>query len=55
MHLSYSIFRQREKMSQWRSIAESYSEGQTVMKRTICPLGKLTDKDRMTRGKTSRE
>lgn len=43
MHLSYKTSKYKEKVYISYSIAESYREGNTVKKRTIWPLGKLTD------------
>lgn len=43
MHLSYSFSRYKEKKYKSYAIAESYREGKKVKKRTIWPIGKLTD------------
>ena len=44
MHLSYSFSRYKEKKYKSYAIAESYREGNKVKKRTIWPIGKLTDR-----------
>jgi transposase len=43
MHLSYSFSRYRGRKYKSYAIAESYREGKKVKKRTIWPIGKLTD------------
>lgn len=43
MHLSYSFSRYKGKKYKSYTIAESYREGKKVKKRTIWPIGKLTD------------
>jgi transposase len=43
MHLSYSFSTYKGKKYKSYTIAESYREGQKVKKRTIWPVGKLTD------------
>lgn len=43
MHLSYKTSKYKDKIYKSYSIAESYREGNTVKKRTIFALGKLTD------------
>ena len=43
MHLSYSFSRYKEKKYKSYAIAESYREGKKVKKRTIWPIGRLTD------------
>jgi transposase len=43
MHLSYSTSKYKGKVYKSYSIAESYRDGNKVKKRTICPIGKLTD------------
>ena len=43
MHLSYSFSRYKEKKYKSYAIAESYREGKKVKKRTIWPIGKLSD------------
>jgi transposase len=43
MHLSYKTSKYKTKIYKSYSIAESYRDGNTVKKRTIWPLGKLTD------------
>jgi len=43
MHLSYSISKYKDKTYKSYSIAESYRIGEKVKKRTIWPIGKLTD------------
>lgn len=43
MHLSYSFSRYKEKKYKSYAIAESYRVGKKVKKRTIWPIGKLTD------------
>jgi len=43
MHLSYSFSRYKRKKYKSYAIAESYREGKKVKKRTIWPIGKLTD------------
>lgn len=43
MHLSYSFSRYKEKRYKSYAIAESYRVGKKVKKRTIWPIGKLTD------------
>jgi transposase len=43
MHLSYSFSRYKGKKYKSYAIAESYREGKKVKKRTIWPIGKLTD------------
>jgi transposase len=43
MHLSYSFSRYKGKKYKSYAIAESYREGKKVKKRTIWPVGKLTD------------
>jgi transposase len=43
MHLSYSFSKYKGKKYKSYTIAESYREGQKVKKRTIWPVGKLTD------------
>jgi len=44
MHLSYSTSGYKGQTYKSYSIAESYREGKTVRKRTIWPIGKLTDR-----------
>lgn len=44
MHLSYSFSTYKGKKYKSYAIAESYREGKKVKKRTIWPVGKLTDK-----------
>lgn len=44
MHLSYSSSQHKGQTYRSYSIAESYREGKTVRKRTIWPIGKLTDR-----------
>lgn len=44
MHLSYSTSEYKGQTYKSYSIAESYREGKTVRKRTIWPIGKLTDR-----------
>jgi len=44
MHLSYSFSRYKGKKYKSYAIAESYREGNKVKKRTIWPIGKLTDR-----------
>lgn len=44
MHLSYSTSKYRGQTYKSYSIAESYREGKTVRKRTIWPVGKLTER-----------
>jgi len=43
MHLGYSFSRYKEKKYKTYAIAESYRDGKKVKKRTIWPIGKLTD------------
>ena len=43
MHLTYSFSRYKEKKYKSYAIAESYRVGKKVKKRTIWPIGKLTD------------
>ena len=43
MHLSYSCSTYKGKTYKSYAIAESYREGKKVKKRTIWPIGKLTD------------
>jgi transposase len=43
MHLSYSFSKYKGKKYKSYTIAESYREGKKVKKRTIWPIGKLTD------------
>ena len=43
MHLSYSFSTYKGKKYKSYAIAESYREGKKVKKRTIWPIGKLTD------------
>lgn len=43
MHLSYSTSKHNNKTYKSYSIAESYREGEKVLKRIIWPIGKLTD------------
>jgi len=43
MHLSYSFSRYKGKKYKSYTIAESYRDGKKVKKRTIWPVGKLTD------------
>ena len=43
MHLSYSFSTYKGKKYKSYTIAESYREGKKVKKRTIWPVGKLTD------------
>jgi transposase len=43
MHLSYSTSKYKGKVYKSYSIAESYRDGNKVKKRTIWPIGKLTD------------
>lgn len=43
MHLSYSFSRYKGKKYKSYAIAESYREGKKVKKRTIWPIGKLSD------------
>ena len=43
MHLSYSTSKYKGKIYKSYSIAESYRKGNTVRKRTIWSIGKLTD------------
>ena len=43
MHLSYSFSKYKGKKYKSYTIAESYREGKKVKKRTIWPVGKLTD------------
>jgi transposase len=43
MHLSYSFSRYKEKKYKTYAIAESFRDGKRVKKRTIWPIGKLTD------------
>lgn len=43
MHLSYKTSKYKGKVYKSYSIAESYREGNKVKKRTLVPLGKLTD------------
>ena len=43
MHLSYSFSKYKGKTYKSYAIAESYREGKKVKKRTIWPIGKLTD------------
>jgi transposase len=43
MHLSYSTSKYKGKVYKSYSIAESYRDGKKVKKRTIWPIGKLTD------------
>jgi len=43
MHLSYSFSRYKGRKYKSYAIAESYREGKKVKKRTIWPIGKLTD------------
>ena len=44
MHLSYSTSKYKERVYKSYSIAESYRDGKTPRKRTIWPIGKLTDR-----------
>jgi len=44
MHLSYSFSKYKDKKYKSYAIAESYREGKKVKKRTIWPIGKLTDR-----------
>jgi transposase len=44
MHLSYSFSRYKEKIYKSYAIAESYREGNKVKKRTIWPIGKLSNR-----------
>ena len=44
MHLSYSTSEHKGQTYKSYSIAESYREGKTVRKRTIWPIGKITDR-----------
>jgi transposase len=43
MHLSYKTSKYKGKVYKSYSIAESYREGNTVLKRILWPIGKLTD------------
>ena len=43
MHLSYSTSRYKGQTYKSFSLAESYREGNKVKKRTIWPIGKLSD------------
>lgn len=43
MHLSYSTSKYKGKVYKSYAIAESYREGKKVKKRTLWPIGKLTD------------
>ena len=43
MHLSYSFSKYKDKKYKSYTIAESYREGKKVKKRTLWPVGKLTD------------
>jgi len=43
MHLGYSFSRYKEKKYKTYAIAESFRDGKKVKKRTIWPIGKLTD------------
>jgi len=43
MHLSYSISKYKDKTYKSYAIAESYRIGEKVKKRTIWPIGKLTE------------
>ena len=43
MHLSYSSSKYKDKTYKSYSIATSYREGDTVRKKTLWPIGKLTD------------
>ena len=44
MHLSYSTSKYKGRVYKSYSIAESYRDGKTSRKRTIWPIGKLTDR-----------
>jgi len=44
MHLSYSFSKYKDKKYKSYAIAESYREGNKVKKRTVWPIGKLTDR-----------
>jgi transposase len=44
MHLSYSFSKYKNKKYKSYALAESYREGKKVKKRTIWPIGKLTDR-----------
>ena len=43
MHLSYSTSKYKGRVYKSYSIAESYRDGKTARKRTICSIGKLSD------------
>ena len=43
MHLSYSISKYKGKTYKSYAIAESYRTGEKVKKRTIWPIGKLSE------------
>lgn len=43
MHLSYSTSKYKDRVYKSYTIAESYRDGKTPRKRTIWPIGKLTD------------
>ncbi len=44
MHLSYSTSKYKKQTYKSYTVAESYRDGKTVRKRTIWPIGKLTDR-----------
>jgi len=44
MHLSYSFSKYKNKKYKSYALAESYREGKKVKKRTVWPIGKLTDR-----------
>ncbi len=44
MHLSYSTSKYKKKIYKSYTVAESYRDGKKVRKRTIWPIGKLTDR-----------
>ena len=44
MHLSYSTSKYKGRVYKSYSIAESYRDGKTIRKRTLWPIGKLTDR-----------
>jgi transposase len=44
MHLSYSTSKYKGRVYKSYSIAESYRDGKTIRKRTVWPIGKLTDR-----------
>jgi transposase len=43
MHLSYSTSKYKGRVYKSYAIAESYRDGKTIRKRTVWPIGKLTD------------